>query len=52
MGTRIETSTVAAFVLEREFDESAVAMISETYPQLPVEAIVEALEFEGCTAAA
>lgn len=51
-GTRIETSTVASFAPGREFDDLTIAKIAETYPQLPVVAIVDALEFEGCTVAA
>lgn len=51
-GTRIETSTVASFATQREFDDLTVARISETYPQLQAVAILDALEFEGCTAAA
>jgi uncharacterized protein (DUF433 family) len=51
-GTRIETSTIASFAIRGEYDQTTVEQVSETYPQLPAVAILDALEFEGCTAAA
>lgn len=51
-GTRIETSTVASFAAERIFSNTTVEEIVEAFPGLPPLAIVDALEFEGCIAAA
>jgi uncharacterized protein (DUF433 family) len=51
-GTRIETALVASFAAEGQYDDDVIASVEQTYPHLPTEAIVDALEFEGIRRAA
>lgn len=48
-GTRLDTALVGAFAKDGVFDDETIMQVRTAYPRLSVEAIEDALSFEGAT---